>query len=118
MAKGLCFRCLQKGHVIKECRRIGKPLALEGLPPREEKPEEQPVVESFSAKTEVKNAGPSHLHSPTIKVILHHADSPNKQVETYAMLDGQSNSCFITNSLATSLNVPQTSVNLRLVTKP
>ena len=116
MAKGLCFRCLRRGHMIKECRRFGKPLTLEGLPPREEKPEEQPVVESFSAKIEVKNASPSHLHSPIIKVILHHADSPNKQVETYAMLDGQSNSCFITNSLANSLNVPLTPVDLKLTT--
>ena len=86
------------------------------MPPREEKPEEQPVVESFSAKIEVKNASPSHLHSPIIKVILHHADSPNKQVETYAMLDGQSNSCFITNSLTNSLNVPLTPVDLKLTT--
>ena len=115
LKKGVCFNCLRKGHLVKDCRRTDPSLLFMNLP-EENKPESP---ESTQAATTLKTdiySETEHHHSPIVPVIIHHKDSPEKTIKTYAVLDNQSNGCFMTNTLAKQLHVENEPVNLQLTT--
>ena len=55
-------------------------------------------------------------HSPIVPVKIHHKDNPGKMIKTYAVLDNQSNGCFISKSLANQLRTERQPANLKLTT--
>ena len=101
LKKGVCFKCLRKGHLVKECKRT-QPSLLFGNLPQEEKSipsEERPSATSLRVdiNTELEH------HSPIVPVKIYHKDNPEKIIKAYAVLDNQSNGCFVSNSLANQL---------------
>ena len=52
-----------------------------------------------------------------MSVVIHHIDKPEQKLLTYAVMDNQSNACFVTDDLLNRLNThKETSVNLELTT--
>ena len=117
--RGLCFGCLRWGHIRQDCRRKGRPLLYIGLPPRNDKQpeanESTPQQEAVSYKINVSTPEEFH-HSLIVPVVIYHKEMPMKQVTTYALLDNQSNACFITEPLISQFNPPAENVNLKLTT--
>ena len=56
------------------------------------------------------------MHSLIVPVMISHADNPNIQLKTYALLDNQSNSCFGSDNLIKKLAASTADVKLRLIT--
>ena len=58
----------------------------------------------------------SITHSLIVPVWLHHQDSPDKKIMVYALLDDQSDACFIKQGTLEKLGVDGPEVNLKLST--
>ena len=126
--KGLCFNCLRRGHLRAECKRKGKPMIYEGLQnaqttqitqttQTESSTASPTITQSHEARSHRTDVGTEcKVYTPVVKVTIHHPDQPHRKTETYAMLDTQSNSCFISSQLAEEINAPSTPVNLKLTT--
>ena len=85
LQKGVYFNCLRKGHLVKECRT--DPSLLFMNLPEENKPESpEPTQAATTLKTDI-HSETDHHHSPIVPVIIHHKDSPEKTIKTYAVLD-------------------------------
>ena len=101
LKKGVCFKCLRKGHLVKECKRTNS-LLFANLPQDDKPVSSQETralsVESTSFQIDIDTA--TGYHSPIVPVRVHHKDNPERIIKTYAVLDYQSNGCFIANSLA------------------
>ena len=131
-SKGLCFSCLRRGHIKKDCQRRGKPLFYVGLPPRSENPpKDRPQAQESQSQetTEVEpqqHEASTHrvqvkpqqdcFHSLIVPVVVYHESDPHVQMLTYALLDNQSNACFATDSIVDRLGVKKEAVNLKLTT--
>ena len=133
-AKRLCWGCLKWGHVNKDCR--GKkpcktcngphPTSLHDQtwkpPPKQETPNQGSGANqdtSVSHRVEVCNMkGFDHgtSHSLIVPVWLHHQDNPENKVKVYALLDEQSDACFIKESTLTALGVDGPELDLELST--
>ena len=125
-SKGLCFGCLKKGHLYRECRNKRHATLFR----KEFKPISSNVIkeeshENLSDKSTTANAVTHRIktmtnndcyHSMIVPIILYHKDHPENQVETYAMLDNQSNASFISKPILQKFNVDVNPVNLRLTT--
>ena len=55
-------------------------------------------------------------HSLIVPVWLHHQDDPRDKVKVYALLDEQSDACFLKESTLTALGVDGPELNLHLST--
>jgi hypothetical protein len=126
-SKGLCFSCLQQGHMAKQCkgnikcRTCKKPhatvLHFECKPnPDAEKTKEanhvaHKCVKVCQVSDYCQDVPTSSLITP---VWIYHKDTPNKKVMTYAVLDDQSDTCFITDGICEELGVngPETIIEL------
>lgn len=51
-----------------------------------------------------------------LPVLIHHKDDPDRRVKVYAVLDDQSDTCFITDDTTKSLGVTGPAVKLELGT--
>ncbi|CAB3983333.1 RNA-directed DNA polymerase from transposon X-element, partial [Paramuricea clavata] len=126
-SKGLCFSCLQQGHMARQCkgdikcRTCKKPhatvLHFESKPnPNAEKVKEADHVTHNCAKVShvSENCQDIPTSSLIIPVWICHKDIPSKKVMKYAVLDDQSDSCFITDGVCKELGVngPETVIEL------
>ncbi len=141
-ANRLCFRCLKRGHISKKCRSNvlcneckqrhatamcnGKREVKVGhssIPPKisfedhVEVPEFVPkaVAESQVLSSRASNGG-TCKSSMIVPVYVSHQEAPQHEVLVYALLDTQSDSSFILNETAHSLNVKGQPVDLKLST--
>ena len=115
--KGICYKCLRKGHLLKECRRNGPSLIFKRLDPPQDKAHpkketETTPVKSLAVDVEMEDV----FHTPITEVLIHTEDDPANCVRTYALLDSQSNACFISDNLAKKMNAKTESVNLKIST--
>ena len=122
-ANPLCWGCLKWGHLSKECKRRKvcnicnrrHPTSLHddaaAQRDKEKKPEDQEKSEancrnSTSLCIEVQGRN-SHakltLHPLIVPVWLHHEDDPNTKIMVYALLDDQSDACFVKQATVHSL---------------
>ena len=126
-SKGLCFSCLQHGHMARQCkgdikcRTCKKPhatvLHFESKPnPNAEEVKEADHVTHNCVK--VCHVSDNCQDIPTSSLIIPvwicHKDIPSKKVMTYAVLDDQSDTCFITDGVCKELGIngPETVIEL------
>nr|XP_043906906.1 uncharacterized protein LOC122785246 [Solea senegalensis] len=128
----LCFGCLRKGHITKDCkgrhtcntcgRRHPTCLHIEREKAPAEMSDGDPVVRKDHARKEIHkvmaHAITQHASatSSIVPVLVSSATVPQKEILTYALLDTQSDSTFILEDLASELNVDTQSVQLKLST--
>ena len=136
----LCWGCLRWGHINSKCRRKRVCRTCNGLHPtalhgdkREEKVKATPstpkVAESEKVKSNqertISNRVEVHrtsvctrslCHSLIVPVWLHHQINPKRRVMVYALLDEQSDTCFIKDSILNVLEVDGPEVPLELST--
>ncbi|XP_070569566.1 uncharacterized protein [Ptychodera flava] len=132
MSKGLCLTRLRWGYRRRQCRSKkvcgtcgqGHHTTLHNDPSSE-----KPDIDQASQKTEVKQeTAVSHRvevnkdytgtcsHSLIVPVYLHHKKTPATQTLVYALLDPQSDSCFITEDALSKMKVKGREVQLKLST--
>ena len=124
MSKGLCFSCLRPRHTARHCKRktqcelCKKPHAtvLHRFPPEEhEEKNEVSTKETVKATNNCVNCSDTTT-SMILPVWIHHKDDPDRRVKVYAVLDDQSDTCFITDDVTSSLGVTGPAVKLELGT--
>jgi len=59
---------------------------------------------------------PEYLHSSIMPVKLYHVNNPRNVVTMYAMIDEQSDSCFVINDVLQALSAPSVPVDVKLTT--
>lgn len=116
--KGLCFGCLDQGHLARSCvnRRTCStchrmhPSSLHGdIPVRTE----GTLDKSLSMMVQNGNCSKSSMIVP---VWLSHKDKPSQEILVYALLDTQSDTTFILDSTRRKLKIGGQDVNLLLST--
>ena len=65
---------------------------------------------------DMKNVNPSCMHSLIVPVWIHHRKDTRKKLLTYALLDEQSDACFVKEDLLGRLDVNGPEVELKLST--
>lgn len=128
----LCFGCLRKGHITKECKRRftcstchrRHPTCLheERYQRTEEEGNNGVASNNSTSSQQVREV---HTHAATqyvpattsiVPVLLSSVQEPQKEILTYALLDTQSDSTFILEDLLDDLNVNSQPVKLKLST--
>ena len=118
----LCFECLIRGHVVRNCRNRkvckkcqgGHPTSLHRTKNNSENsPPAVPITACASSRD--SNSTPQKS-SMVIPVRISHIDNPDKGKIIYAMLDSQSDSSFITDNTARALGLQGTETRLSLST--
>ena len=115
----LCFGCLVKGHISRNCRgRKSCQVCGESHPTSMHRTGSPPTPGmSVTACASSHNAVSTPLKgSMVVPVRISHESNPNKEIETYAILDTQSDSTFITDNTAKLLGLKGKSIRLSLST--
>ncbi|XP_063052707.1 uncharacterized protein LOC134447256 [Engraulis encrasicolus] len=128
----LCFGCLRKGHITKDCKRrhicstCGRrhPTCLHmdrQATPNESIPADPGATGGHSTEeTHIVNSHALTRHasatSSIVPVLVSSTAVPGKEILTYALLDTQSDSSFILEELATELDANGLPVQLKLST--
>ncbi len=128
-AHGLCFGCLRRGHLYSSCRNknpyLMKDATTEASHADQEKPQEKPPDDkdatdsAMSLRTDARDVlddGNNCVHSMILPVIVHHNDDPDNEILTYALLDNQSDACFVGDNLLQQLKTTSERVTLELTT--
>ena len=123
---GICFGCLKKGHKFQECRRKQKCEKCHRWHPtlmHEDRIEARTVVPDVrkeqceeSAVSHAVNLDEGHSTSMIVPVWVSSEQAPSLEVLTYALLDTQSDSSFISEDVVQSLAVKGQPVKLKLST--
>ena len=139
IANRLCWGCLRWGHIISKCHKKKTCKTCNGVHPtalhgdkRETKGKEEPpsrdgagIVgtktndETISNHGKVRRTGDESLsacHSLIVPVWLYHQTKPEHKIMVYALLDEQSDACFIKDSMLEALEVSGPNVQLQLST--
>ena len=141
VSKHLCWGCLKWAHINNKCRRKRSckicnethPTALHGdthVPKEAHKPEtvtandgnkprRQADASASSNCIKIESNTPSDQplsHSLIVPVWLHHEINPHNKVLVYALLDEQSDACFVKESVLNELQVSGPDVELELST--
>lgn len=123
--KGLCFGCLNSGHLSKQCKDratcdiCGKkhPTCLHGDKPST--PTASPVAtDSTNMKSTIMLSTRSSQEgcSAAVPVLVSSEDAPDKEIMIYALLDTQSDTTFIAESIGGQLSSVSIATKLRVST--
>ena len=127
----LCYGCLKKGHISRDCRRRLKceecnrrhPSALHEDRPytvgdraQSSAPKEAEGSREASAVSCKVHLGERSSSSMIVPVWISSEQAPSMEILTYALLDTQSDSSFILEDVAKALMVKQQPVRLKLAT--
>ena len=117
----LCFGCLIKGHLARECRnrgicqfcRKGHPTSMH----REDSLTGAHPTASITACASRRDTDRAPRKSSMIvPTYISHRDNPGREVLIYAMIDSQSDTSFITESAADALGLQGKEIHLSLST--
>ena len=125
--KGLCFGCLQHGHLSKDCKERKKcsvckrqhPTPLHGdFRKREENTRDKgdPNQMPNSAACFMNGQSRSQANSMIVPVWLSHASNPRTERLVYALLDDHSDTTFVADNVLNHLDVSGPETNLLLST--
>ncbi|XP_071486763.1 uncharacterized protein [Diadema antillarum] len=125
---GLCFGCLKRGHLLKECRKRQTCSSCKGKHPtvlhdeewkqrQQDAKKERDVKEMLESKSCASNLDSSHStkSSMIVPVWLSH-ESCHEDRLVYAMLDTQSDTSFILTETKEAMRIKGVEVNLLLST--
>ncbi|XP_078380267.1 uncharacterized protein LOC144663229 [Oculina patagonica] len=127
-SRGICLGCLMYGHMKKDCRRRKICKKCSGFHPTSlhiESPgalghqanqSVEPQAEATAHCVNTADLDVCNSHSLIVPVWLHHKDSPEKEVLVYALLDDQSDACFVKDETLQMLAVSGPDVHLKLST--
>ena len=129
MENGLCFGCLQKGHISRRCTKRNTCSSCRGKHPtvlhddewKERRHDatnrERDNIETLESKSYASNSDSSHSTKSTmiVPVWLSH-ESCDKDKLVYALLDTQSDTSFILTKTKETMGIKGTEVNLLLST--
>ena len=131
-SKGLCFGCLSWGHISKNCHRkdickICKkfhPTSLHDssykpkkkVPKEKERSEEERNEFDEASSCRVDVGVKCSSHSLIVPVSLNHHDNLARTTVVYAVLDDQSDACFIKKGVLEHLGIDGPKVELSLST--
>lgn len=130
----LCFSCLKPGHMAKDCKNNSTCTKCSGRHPTnmhllkteqpankespKKKPTSQPATDSVTVEKTVCHTADREtpgLTSMIMPVWVSTSTSP-QEVMTYALLDTQSDTTFVTNNLAEQMKIPHKRATLKLST--
>lgn len=127
-ARGLCHGCLAWGHIRKDCRNRKSCSTCNGPHATilhddsfaaNKQASTTPDAEATSRCVAASKSG-KHAeclsHSLIVPVWLSHEDNPHTRVLTYALLDDQSDACFVKETILKKLSVNGPNVQLKLST--
>jgi hypothetical protein len=125
--KGLCFGCLRNGHLAKDCKKRLECHVCKKTHPTvmhsDTKHDRKSVDKSQSAESkETKHVslltqdGTVSRSTMVVPVYLSHVSKPDSEILTYALLDTQSDTSFISETLFEKLGVDGTPTILKLST--
>ena len=136
--KRLCWGCLKWGHVNKDCH--GKkacktcngphPTCLHDETWKPPQKPETPYQDTTVSNSQTQDTSISHCvevchmkgfdhgtsHSLIVPVWLHHEENPESKIKVYALLDEQSDACFVKESTLNAIGVDGPDVELELST--
>ena len=130
-SRALCWGCLKWGHVSKECRGRKLCKTCNNRHPTSLHDDTQKFLEKRQEIGNTNSQNPithcievcnmighveSITHSLIVPVWLYHQDSPDKKIMVYALLDDQSDACFIKQGTLEKLGANGPEVNLKLST--
>lgn len=126
-SKGLCWGCLEYGHKSRHCRKKKTRKVCEKLHPTslhdnnyklESKPPETTeriVANRVGVRCSMKSKELTS-HSLMVPVFLFHKSDPDKKILVNALLDEQSDACFVRESTMKKLGAEGAMVNIQLST--
>ena len=123
--RGVCFSCLRRGHRVRECQRKGQcnvckktHATLLHRPHTQEKRESETREQATSNCVSVCLTSECNrtTTSMILPVWLYHRSKPEAAVQVYAVLDDQSDTCFITEETRKSLGLEGPEIPLELGT--
>ncbi len=128
----LCFGCLRKGHMTKDCKRRHTCNTCSRRHPTclHEDRKQRPVEATTNSSTSTENHASLQTHtvvshastqrasatSSIVPVLVSSIKEPHREVLTYAILDTQSDSTFVLEDVLDKLNVDTQPVKLKLST--
>ena len=129
-ANALCLGCLRWGHMKRNCRRRlvcntcngFHPTSLHSNPSPNESGQDSGLSETPMATShrvnlaDMRSLNPSCMHSLIVPVWIHHRKNSSNKLLTYALLDEQSDACFVKEDLLRRLNASGPEVELKLST--
>lgn len=121
MSSGICFSCLNQGHTARQCKRKAQcdvckkahATALHRFPAEERR--EESTQETIRATNNCVNCS-DITTSMILPVWIHHKNDPDRRVKVYAVLDDQSDTCFVTDDVIDKLGVTGPVIQLELGT--
>ena len=128
-ANALCLGCLKWGHMKRNCRRRlvcntcngFHPTSLHSNPVPNENEQDSGLSDTPTATShrvnlsDMKSLNPSCMHLLIVPVWIHHRKNSSNKLLTYALLDEQSDACFVKEDLQ-RLDASGPEVNLKLST--
>ena len=118
----LCYGCLVRGHVSRECRnrrvcQICKNYHPTSMHRGDSLPQGPPSTVSVTACASNNHlSGAPRKSSMIVPIFISHCDNPEREELVYAMLDTQSDSSFVTENTARALGLKGKEVHLSLST--
>ncbi|XP_026101642.1 uncharacterized protein LOC113072978 [Carassius auratus] len=128
----LCFGCLRKGHMTKDCKRRHTCNICNRRHPSclHDDRKQRPVEATANSSTSTENHASLETHnvvshastqrssatSSIVPVLVSSIQEPHREVLTYAILDTQSDSTFVLEDVLDKLNVDAQPVKLKLST--
>ena len=132
-SNGLCLGCLRYGHMKNDCRGRKVCTTCNGFHPTSlhidtprvpqqgvksaVQPQSTPKeATSHRVNTHDSNVSTCNSHSLIVPVWLHHKDNLEKRELVYALLDDQSDACFVRDDVIKRLGISGPDVQLKLST--
>ena len=125
-SKGLCFGCLVRGHMARDCKGRKKcdtckrshPTSLHGDLKREPEENKPPQTQNETEQRTIHctKSGDSIVSSMIVPVWVHHTNNPENAVLVYALLDDQSDTTFVSLDTLGNLGVDGQATQISLST--